>query len=84
MKQETKRWLARIVFVALVALGTLAAGPRYAAAQAGCPDFSVGTCPPLTPYPDMGPGSCWKACQDSLNASGGYCQQASGCCLCVF
>lgn len=80
MKPETKRWLARSAFVALVAIGTLVAAPRFAAGRS-CPEWSAGTCPPLTEWPDTGPGSCYQACVD-LNYSAGFCR-ADGCCLCA-
>jgi hypothetical protein len=59
MRQEARKWLARSAFVALVAIGTLIAGPRIAAAR-DCPFPSAGTCPPLTPGPT---GTCFSACQ---------------------
>ena len=79
MTQETTRWLARTLFVALVAVGTLVAGPRIAVAQ-DCPYPSAGTCPPLAPWPDRGDGSCYKACQDIGWPDGGSC--LGSCCVC--
>lgn len=79
MKMETKRWLARILFVALVATGTLVLGPRIAAAR-DCVYPSAGTCPPLTPWPDTGPGSCYQACQLAGWPNGGSC--VGSCCVC--
>jgi len=80
MKQEARKWLARSAFVALVAIGTLLAGPRIAAARE-CAYPSAGTCPPLTPLPDTGAGSCYKACQDLGWPDGGLCLP-NHCCVC--
>ena len=76
MKSEAKRWPARVLFVALVAVGTLVMGPRMAAAR-DCPFPSAGTCPPLTPGPT---GTCYSACQGLGYESGGQCHV--GCCVC--
>ena len=75
MKQEAKRWLARSLFVALVAAGTLIAGPRIAAARE-CGYPSAGTCPPLSDQD----GSCAKACKDIGWPDGGSC--VGDCCTC--
>ena len=78
MKPAAKRWLARSVFVALVAIGTLVAGPRVAVAECGYP--SAGMCPPLesTTRP-IYQSSCWLACQD-IGFDGGTC--VVSCCRC--
>lgn len=76
MKLETKRWLARSAFVALVAVGTLIAGPRIAAAR-DCSYPTAGTCPPL----ESGYlGTCWWACKD-IGFEGGTC--IGSCCRCM-
>ena len=75
MKLETKPWLARILFVALVAAGTLVVGPRVATA-AGCVYPSAGTCPPLSDSD----GSCYSACQAIGWRNGGDC--VGSCCVC--
>jgi len=77
MKPEAKQWLARVVFVALVAIGTLVAGPRIAAAR-DCPYPSAGTCPPLATED----GSCAAACVTLGWVDGGRCTPSTGCCVC--
>ena len=80
MKQEARKWLARGVFVALVALGTLIAGPELAMARE-CPYPSAGTCPPLVGWGSPGPGkTCPNACADLGWTDGGSC--VVGCCVC--
>jgi hypothetical protein len=74
MNREAKKWLARVAFVALVAIGTLMAGPRIAAAR-DCPFPTAGTCPPLADD-----GSCDQACQSLGYEFGGQCHV--GCCVC--
>lgn len=79
MKQETKRWLTRVLFVALVAAGTLIAAPRIAVAR-DCPFPSAGTCPPLS----NSDNSCRNACVQLGYPSGGECPPSGGpgCCVC--
>lgn len=79
MKTETKRWLARILFVTLVAAGTLVVGPHIAAAR-DCPFPSAGTCPPLVPGDKSIPGTCGYACVQAGYPDGGQCHV--GCCVC--
>ncbi len=78
MKRTVMTWLARSAFVALVALGTLIAAPRFAVAR-DCPYPTAGTCPPLTL--GTGLGSCNRACQDLGWPDGGDCLP-TGCCVC--
>ena len=75
MKAEAKQWLARSLFVALVAIGTLVAGPRVAVARE-CGYPTAGTCPPLA---DGYLGTCYRACQD-IGFDGGTC--IVSCCRC--
>ena len=75
MKAEAKRWLARSVFVALVAIGTLVAGPSVAVAN-DCGYPTAGTCPPLE---GKYGGTCYYACQD-IGFDGGTC--VGSCCRC--
>jgi hypothetical protein len=77
MRQEARKWLARSAFVALVAIGTLIAGPRIAAAR-DCPYPSAGTCPPLEGGPNE---SCGLACKSLGWVDGGSCLP-NHCCVC--
>ena len=76
MKAEAKRWLARGTFVALVAIGTLVAGPRPAVAQDCTRPWDAGSCPPLATED----GSCAQACRDIGFPDGGTC--VVSCCAC--
>ncbi len=78
MKQEAKKWLARMLFLGVVATGTLVAGPQIAAAR-DCPYPSPGTCPPLAGGPSV--GTCPDACRDLGWTDGGTCTPV-GCCVC--
>jgi hypothetical protein len=84
MNREAKKWLARVAFVALVAIGTLIAGPRIAAAR-DCAYPSAGTCPPLwgsgAPDQQQPADFCPNACAALGWIDGGTCLP-NHCCVC--
>jgi hypothetical protein len=82
MKQEARKWLARSAFVALVAIGTLMAGPRIPQpatvpipARERVPRWGWGS--PDTRQPDT---FCPNACAAQGWTDGGSC--VVGCCVC--